>query len=203
MNVAQGTPRGGESIRCTPYFTKLTTTYSRYVHSILVSCIYVYSLWDSVVAWMRNISVPENYGFDTIICNYFYSSPKRHQGYNYSYHRAQNSYQLFRKPWFDTNVGLLLFLHVTPSKPLLRVILFRSLLLSMLLNYKKLSWYLIDRQLSVQNVNGHAYSYPLPPLWRWGLKLDLNGIESAPENYGFDTMISDYFYRSPCWPRSG
>jgi hypothetical protein len=24
------------------------------------------SLWDSVIAWMRNISVPKNYGFDTI-----------------------------------------------------------------------------------------------------------------------------------------
>ena len=32
-------------------------------------------MWDSVVAWMRNISVPENYGFDTILCDYFYRSP--------------------------------------------------------------------------------------------------------------------------------
>ena len=38
---------------------------------------------------------------------------KRHHGYNYSYHQIQNSYQLFRKPWFDTI--LLLILHVTPS----------------------------------------------------------------------------------------
>ena len=35
------------------------------------------------------------------------------------------------------------------------------------------------------------------------LNLDLNGIEgviihlSVPENYGFDTIISEYFYRSP------
>jgi hypothetical protein len=33
------------------------------------------SLWHSVVAWMRNISVPENYGFDNIICDYFYMPP--------------------------------------------------------------------------------------------------------------------------------
>ena len=39
----------------------------------------------------------------------------KHQEYNYSHHRTQNSYQLFRKPSFDTNVGFLLFLHVTPS----------------------------------------------------------------------------------------
>ena len=59
---------------------------------------------------------------------------KRHQEYIYSY-------QLFRKPWFDTNVSLLLFLHVTlPTLDvsLLRVVLFFLLVLrSMLLNYKK------------------------------------------------------------------
>ena len=45
-------------------------------------CVYLYTRWachasllHSVVAWMRNISVPENYGFDTIICDYFYRSP--------------------------------------------------------------------------------------------------------------------------------
>ena len=61
-------------------------------------------------------------------------------------------------------------------------------------------------KLFVLNVNGHAYLYPLPPLWRWGLNLDLNGIErviihlSVPENYGFDSITSDYFYRSPFVP---
>ena len=39
----------------------------------------------------------------------------------------------------------------------------------------------------------------LTPLWEWGLNLDLNGIErviihlGVPENYGFDTIISDYY----------
>ena len=67
---------------------------------------------------------------------------------------------------------------------------------------KKLSWCLIDWQLSVPNVNGHAYSYPLPRLWRWGLNLDLNSIQrviihlSVPEIYNFDTIIIDQFYRS-------
>jgi hypothetical protein len=43
------------------------------------------------------------------------------------------------------------------------------------------------------------YSQPL----RYGLNLDLNGIErviiqfSVPENYGFDTIITEYLYRSP------
>ena len=30
---------------------------------------------DSVVAWMRTISVPENYGFNTNICDYFSRLP--------------------------------------------------------------------------------------------------------------------------------
>ena len=40
-------------------------------------------------------------------------------------------------------------------------------------------------------------------LWRWGLNLDLNDIErviihlSVPNNYGFDTIISEYFYSLP------
>ena len=63
---------------------------------------------------------------------------------------------------------------------------------------KKLSWRVIDWQLSIPNVNGHAYSYPLPPQWWWRLNLDLNGIEgvihlSVPENYSFESIISDYF----------
>ena len=68
-------------------------------------------------------SVPENYGFDTIIWSPFPTftgargAHKRHQEYNYSYHREQHSYQLFRKPRFDTNVSLLLFLRVTPFQP--------------------------------------------------------------------------------------
>jgi len=39
--------------------------------------------------------------------------------------------------------------------------------------------------------------------WKWGLNLDLNVIEgviihlSVPQNFGFDTIISEYFYRSP------
>ena len=80
-----------------------------------------------------------------------------------------------------------------------KCILFRSLLLLMLINYKKKI--LIDWQLSNPNVNGHAYSHPLPPLWQWGLNLDLNGIEgvtihlSVPKNYGFESIISDYFYK--------
>ena len=57
----------------------------------------------------------------------------------------------------------------------------------------------MDWQFSIHSVNGHIYSYPLPPLWR----LDLNDIErviihlSFQENYGFNTIIREYFYRSP------
>ena len=82
-------------------------------------------------------------------------------------------------------------------------IFFRSLVLSMLLNYKKFSSCLIDWQLSIPNVIGHAYFYPLPPLWRWGFNLDLNGIErvviplSILENYVFDIVINEYFHWSP------
>ena len=86
---------------------------------------------------------------------------------------------------------------------MLRVVHFRSVLLLILQNYKtKLSWCVIDWQLSVPNVNWYAYSYPLPPLWRWRLNFDLNGIErvihlSVPKNYVFESIINDYFYRYP------
>jgi hypothetical protein len=54
---------------------------------------------------ITHLSVPENFGFDTIISDC------------YSYQRDQSSYQLFRKPRFDINFGLLVFLRVTPSNP--------------------------------------------------------------------------------------
>ena len=63
-----------------------------------------------------HLSVPENYSFESIIGDYFYRHPfttppftgatgahKRHQGNIYSYHRVQNSYQLFKTLWFNTN----------------------------------------------------------------------------------------------------
>ena len=56
------------------------------------------------------------------------------------------------------------------------------------------------------------YTHIIIPYHPYGnmdsLNLDSNGIEgviihlSVPENYGCDTIISIYFYKSPCWPRS-
>ena len=93
----------------------------------------------------------------------------------------------------------LLYSPPAPHFEVLQILLPQFLILQ---NYKKkLSWCLIDWQLSIPNAN--AYSYPLPPLWRWGLNLDLNCIERViinlivPENYNFDTIVSDYFYSSP------
>ena len=69
----------------------------------------------------------------------------------------------------------------------------------MLLNYKQIVLCLIDWQLSIPNVNGHASLCPLPPLGLWGLNLHLNGIErviinlNVPKNYGFNIIITDYF----------
>jgi hypothetical protein len=85
-------------------FIALTTTMAMYLNLDL----------KGIERVIIHISVPENYGFDTI--DYFYRSPfptftgargahKRHQGFIYSYHRVQNSYQLFPKPWIDINVG--------------------------------------------------------------------------------------------------
>ena len=91
-------------------------------------------------------------------------------------HLVQNSFQLIQKPWFSTIMlsSIIFTCHTfQPSSiSLIRVILFWSVLLSMLLNYKKSSWCLIGRQLSNPIVNEHTYLYPLPPLWRWGLYLD-------------------------------
>ena len=88
--------------------------------------------------------------------------------------------------------------------PLLRVVLFWSVLFLMLQNCKKkIVLCPIDWQLSIPNINGYAYWYPLPPLWRSELNLDLDGIKRGiihlivPKNYGFDTIISEYFYKSP------
>ena len=66
-------------------------------------------------------------------------APKRHQGYNYSYHRAQNSYQLFRKPMIQHYSSIISICHPFQSSPipLLRVVHFRSVLVLMLQNYKK------------------------------------------------------------------
>ena len=86
---------------------------------------------------------------------------KQYHRYNYSYHRVQNSYQLFRKPWFDTIV--LLFLHVTTSNPKGSTFSISSPFVITILQ-KKNSWCDTDWQLSVPNVNGHTYSYRLPLL---------------------------------------
>ena len=129
---------------------------------------------------------------------------KRHLGYNYSYHWVQNSFQLFQKTIIQHYSSIIFMCPpFQPScMPLLRVVLSQSVLFWCYKITEKLSWCLIDWQLSVPNVNGHANSYPLQPLWQWGLNLDLNSIEiviihlSVPKNYGFDTIMSDYFYRS-------
>ena len=101
------------------------------------------------------------------------------QHLNYSYHRVQKFISAIPKTMFRLYSTIIFTCYPFQSSrmPLLRVVLTVSSLL-MLQNYKKkLSWCLIDWQLSVPNINGHAYSYRLPPLWRWGLNLDLNGIE--------------------------
>ena len=86
--------------------------------------------------------------------------------------------------------------HPSPISLLRVVLFFISTPFDITKLQKKLSWCVIDWQLSIPNDNGNAYSYPLHPLWRWGLNLDLNDIKrviihlSVPENYGFDTIIS-------------
>ena len=61
---------------------------------------------------------------------------KRHRDNNYSYHRVQNSYQLFRKPWLDTIFLLYMSSLTTLAHTIAEVILFRSVLILMLQNYK-------------------------------------------------------------------
>jgi hypothetical protein len=92
-----------------------------------------------------------------------------HKRHIYSYHRVQNSYQLYCKSCFDSNVYLL-FLHVPLST--LAHIIGKGSTFSIsspfdITNYKELPGSLLDGQLSILNVNGHAYSYPLRSLWRW------------------------------------
>ena len=102
-------------------------------------------------------------------------APKWHQEYDYSYHRAQNSYQLFRKPLSST-ISICHPFQPSPI-PLLRVVLFRSVLLLTLQNFKKI--------LDVSSIGSFAFPMlldrsiliSLPPLLRWGLNFALNGIE--------------------------
>jgi hypothetical protein len=95
---------------------------------------------------MRNISVPEKLRFRHhylwlfLQVFLFHTPPLRVLDvygitYNYSYHRVQNSYQLFRKPYF-----YYFYMSSLPTlaHTLLRVVLFRSVLLLMLQNYKKI-----------------------------------------------------------------
>ena len=103
--------------------------------SFILELPYHASLWHGVVAWTKTM-------VSTLLSVIIFTgrpfppphptfmgargTHKRHQRYNYSYHRVQNSYQILRKSWFDTNIGLLLFLHVIPFQPspsLLRVYL--------------------------------------------------------------------------------
>ena len=54
---------------------KISSIKCIFVSSIYIRCPCHASLWHSVVTWIRNISVRENNGFDTIMCDYFYRSP--------------------------------------------------------------------------------------------------------------------------------
>ena len=94
---------------------------------------------------------------------------------------------------------LLLFLYVTPSNLAHAIAKHITFSISSRFDVTKLQKknVLMSHRLAVfiPNVNGKAYSYPIPPLWQWGsLNLDLNDIErviihlSVPENYGFDII---------------
>ena len=121
-------------------------------------------------------------------------APKRHQGYIYLYHRAQNWYQLFRKPWFDTILLLFLCHPFQPSPiPLLRVVRFYQL------SFWCYKIVLMSHWLAAFGSQCH----PLQPLLWWGLNFALNGIRRVilyPKNYSFDTIISDYFTGRPLPP---
>ena len=78
---------------------------------------------------------------------------------------------------------------------LLRVVLFRSVLVLILQNYKKsLMCYRLAAFRS--QCHGHAYSHPLPPLWRWRLTLDLNGIERVIHLSVLEIEFREYYSRA-------
>jgi hypothetical protein len=86
---------------------------------------------------------------------------KRHQGYNYSYHWVQNSYQLFQKPWFDT---ILLLFYISPLPTLDHIVTKARQYFFDHFSYRcyyitKNCRCLIGWQLFIPNVNRHAYSY--------------------------------------------
>ena len=90
-------------------------------------------LWHSVVTWMRKISVPENQGFDTIICD---------QGYNYSFITIHNTASKIHISYSEIHDSILFFyyLFMSPLPTLTHTIAKGSafrMLFFMLQNYKK------------------------------------------------------------------
>ena len=134
------------------------------------------SLWHSVVAWMRNISVPENYILTLLSVIIFTGRPfphlaftdargahKRHQG-----HITESKIHISYSDNHDSTLMLSsIFLHVT---------LFRSALLLMLQNYKKKNCLCVSSTGSLSfpmSVDTHIH-IPCHPYGDG----DLNGIES-------------------------
>jgi hypothetical protein len=126
-------------------------------------------LWHSVVEWMRNLCVPENYGFDTIISRPFLPPHLQvlevhiNSIRSKTIHIIESKIHISYSGNHDSTLMLSSIIFTChPFQPslisLLKVILFQSVLLLMLLNHKKLSWGLIDWQLSAPSVNEHAYS---------------------------------------------
>ena len=124
---------------------------------LLMNSRYV-SLWHSAVPWMRNISVPEKYGFDTIICVYLVAlshiPPSRvlegHINGNrgITIHITESKIDISYSKNHDSTLFFYCF-YMLPLSALahtiFRVVLFRPVLGLMLQNLKnKLSWCLID-----------------------------------------------------------
>ena len=130
---------------------------------------------------MRNISVSENYGFDTIICDYFYRSPfttpsptftgargahKWHQGYIYLYYRVQKFISAIPKTMIRHYSSISFTCHpIQPSPiPLLRVSTFSISSPFDVTKLQKRNCLDVSSShcLSVLNVNGHTFLSYIP-----------------------------------------
>ena len=102
---------------------------------------------------------------------------KMYHGNNYSYHRVHNSYQAIQKTMIRNYSNIFTCHPFQPSPiPLLRVVLFRSVLLLMLQNYKRIV--LISHRLATFRSQFQWTRIFISLTTPMAKGTDLNGIES-------------------------
>ena len=127
-----------------PYTQDLSPVIMVFMKSLCCGTVWLHG-WDisvfpkTMVSTLLSVIIFTNRSFPPFTCTGVRSVHKWHQGYIYSY-RVQNLYHLFQKPMIRHYSSIIFTCHSFQplSISLLRVIFSRSVLCSILLNYKKI-----------------------------------------------------------------